>query len=273
MMVLKQRVVQNRIVGHPVEKLYKMVISGQVAKLANPGQFIHIQVADSYDPLMRRPISIAGIDRAKEMVTIYYKVVGKGTEMLTRIKENEYVSVLGPLGTGFTIPGSGQMLLVAGGIGIFPLLSLIQAFDKEISLKLLWGGENKQFLESAGLIDLQRSGIDLEVSTLDGSLGVRGLVTDLMKLYLNSDEMTEIRDKRTLRVATCGPKGMLKAVTEICVNNNIPVEVSLEERMACGVGACLGCVCTVNDVEGNLKRKRVCKEGPVLDGKEVIWDE
>ena len=194
--------------------------------------------------------------------------------MLFRSRENEHVSVLGPLGTGFTVPHSGQLLLIAGGIGVFPLFSLIQAIDKEqVGVKLLWGGENSQFLESAGLIDLQRSGIDLEVSTLNGSLGITGLVTDLLKSYLDNEEIKEIANRGDLRAATCGPKGMLRAVTDICLSQNVPLEVSLEERMACGIGACLGCVCTVKDQEGNLQRKRVCKEGPILDGKEVVWDD
>ncbi|KUO57977.1 MAG: oxidoreductase [Gracilibacter sp. BRH_c7a] len=277
-MILKERVIENRIMGDPIQMLYKMVISGQAAQTATPGQFVHLQVADSNEPLLRRPLSIAGIDKNTEEVTIYYKVIGKGTELLTRIKENEYISVLGPLGTGFTVPDSGELLLVAGGIGIFPLLSLIQAVDKEkVKLKLLWGGENKQFIESAGLIDIEKMGVNLDMSTLDGSLGTKGLVTDLLESYLgdNTDTIAKPKDngKQNLRVATCGPKGMLQAVTKICLGHNVPVEVSLEERMACGIGACLGCVCTVKDLEGNLKRKRVCKEGPVMDGKEVVWDE
>lgn len=273
-MILKERVVENRIMGHPAQGLYKMVLSAQIAQTAAPGQFIHLQVADSNDPLLRRPLSIAGIDKVKEEVTIYYKVIGKGTELLTRIRENEHVSVLGPLGTGFTVPESGELLLVAGGIGVFPLLSLIQAIDSEkVRVKLLWGGENEQFMESAGLIDIEKTGADLEVSTLDGSLGAKGLVTALLDSYLDGDRITELKDNGNLRVVTCGPKGMLKAVTNISLSHKVPVEVSLEERMACGIGACLGCVCTVKDLEGNLKRKRVCKEGPVLDGKEVVWDE
>lgn len=273
-MILKERVVENRIMGHPAQGLYKMVLSGQIAQTAIPGQFIHLQVADSNDPLLRRPLSIAGINKVKEEVTIYYKVIGKGTELLTRIRENEHVSVLGPLGTGFTVPDSGELLLVAGGIGVFPLLSLIQAIHNEkVRVKLLWGGENKQFMESAGLIDIEKMGVDMETSTLDGSLGNQGLVTALLESYLDGDRITVLKDNGNLRVATCGPKGMLKAVTDICLSHKVPVEVSLEERMACGIGACLGCVCTVKDSEGNLKRKRVCKEGPVLDGKEVVWDE
>lgn len=272
-MYLKERVVENRLIGHPAQGIYKLVLSGQIAQAAAPGQYLHLRVADNHDPLLRRPLSIAGIDRAREEVTIYYRVAGKGTDLLTRIKAHEHLSVMGPLGTGFTIPEEGEILVIAGGIGIFPLYSLIQSIDQsKVTLKLLWGGENKSFFESADLGYLNHFKVDFEVSTLDGSLGRQGLVTELLEHYL----VQAVGDARTrsssLRAAVCGPKGMLKAVTEICLKNGISVEVSLEERMACGVGACLGCVCTVQGEDGELRRKRVCKEGPVFDGKEVVWD-
>ena len=275
-MIIKERIIENRGIGHPAQGLYKMILSGQIAHTAEPGQFVHLKIGDGYDPLLRRPLSIAGIDKSKEEISIFYRVAGKGTEMLAGMKQDEYVDVLGPLGKGFTVPRSGELLLIAGGIGVFPLFSLIQAIDKEqVKVKLLWGGENKQFLESAGLEYLKSWEIDLEVSTLDGSLGTKGLVTELLESYLGvySSVHSNGTDTDHLQAAVCGPNEMLKAVTEICLCYDVPVEVSLEERMACGVGACLGCVCTVKNKGDSLKRKRVCKEGPVLDGKEVVWDE
>jgi dihydroorotate dehydrogenase electron transfer subunit len=275
-MYLQERVVENRLIGYPGQGIYKLVLYGQVAKSAKPGQFVHLRIAETYDPLLRRPLSIAGINREREEVTIYYRVAGKGTELLTRISVNEQVNVLGPLGTGFTIPQEGELLLIAGGIGVFPLYSLIQALSTaKVSMKLLWGGENQKFLESADLNYLKNLGIDYEVSTMDGSLGYQGLVTDLLEKELiigNSASEKEIESSRPLRAAACGPRGMLKAVTAICLKKSIPIEVSLEERMACGIGACLGCVCTVKGKDDNLQRKRVCKEGPVFDGEEVVWD-
>lgn len=266
-MYLKERVVENKLFGHPSQGLYRMVLNGQAARDAKPGQFVHIQVSDTQDPLLRRPLSIAGIDPEKEEITIYYRVAGKGTDLLTRIGNHEYVSVLGPLGTGFTVPQDGEIVLIAGGIGIFPMYALLQAIDRtKVKVKLLWGGEKEEFLKSADLNLLQTMGIDYEVATLDGSLGTKGLVTALLEKYLVKKKGPAVR------AASCGPKGMLKAVTEMCLQNELPIEVSLEERMACGIGACLGCVCTVKGENGEPKRKRVCKEGPVLDGKEVIWD-
>lgn len=273
-MYLKERVVENRLIGHPAQAIYKLVLSGQVAKTARPGQFVHIQVAETYDPLLRRPLSIAGINPGKEEVTIYYRAAGRGTDLLTRFQENDHVSILGPLGNGFTIPQEGEILLIAGGIGVFPLYSLLQAVNLDhVKLYLLWGGENIDFLESADLKYVLNKGINLQIATMDGSLGHKGLVTDLLQKFLNNKGIQELNRNKRLKAASCGPKGMLKAVAEVCARYEIPLEVSLEERMACGIGACLGCVCTVKDEEGNRRRKRVCKEGPVLPAKEVDWDD
>jgi len=274
-MLLKERVVTNTLMGDKFQGLYKMVLKGQVASEAKPGQFLHVQVSENSDPLMRRPLSIASIDKNAEEVTIMYRVKGRGTELLTRIQENEYISVLGPLGNSFEIPEDGELLLVAGGIGVFPLFSLIQAVEKkDVKIRLFWGGENKEFLESAGLNYLtENKKVTLEIATVDGNMGSKGLVTDLLEDYLGQVS-SQLKEEKNIRIqaAACGPNGMLKAVAGICRNYKVALQVSMEERMACGVGACLGCVCTVRDKDGNFQRKRVCKEGPVLNGEEVVWD-
>lgn len=272
-MYLKERIVENRFVGHPAQGIYKLVLKGQAAKEAKPGQFLHIKVNDTNDPLLRRPLSIAGIDSEREELTIFYRVKGKGTELLSKVAENHYLSILGPLGTGFTVPEAGVLLLVAGGIGVFPLFTMIEAAQRNnIRMKLLWGGENKAFLESAGLNNLIKMGLDFETVTMDGSHGEKGLVTALLDRYLDDKETQELQRQGLLQAAACGPNGMLKAVTEICIAKEAPIEVSLEERMACGVGACVGCVCTVIGEDGQPARKRVCSDGPVFDGREVVWN-
>lgn len=268
-MCLKERVVENKLIGHPSQGIYKLILSGQAAKNARPGQFVHIKVSESNDPLLRRPLSIAGIAPDRDEITIYYRVAGRGTDLLTRIRRDDRVSILGPLGSSFTIPQEGRLLLIGGGIGVFPLFSILEAVNlAQVQVKVLWGGENKAFLESAHLEYLHHTGVDYELATMDGSLGTKGLVTELLRKYLQENKLSADQ----VRAAACGPKGMLKAVAEICLAEEMPLEVSLEERMACGIGACLGCVCTVRDQEGQLHRKRVCKEGPVFDGKEVVWD-
>ncbi|NLM36875.1 MAG: dihydroorotate dehydrogenase electron transfer subunit, partial [Firmicutes bacterium] len=259
---------------------------------ARPGQFVHLQVGTTTDPLLRRPFSIAGIDRPKGEITIYYRVTGRGTGLLTRVQAGETLSVIGPVGKGFTVPAAGELLLVAGGIGIFPLFALLEAVDRSaVQVQVLWGGENRQFLEDVGRVTLFQMGVDYTVATMDGSMGHNGLVTDLLPAALAPETAggqeaepapaggrpgalaAGRAGRATLTVAACGPKGMLQAVAACCCRAGVPVEVSLEERMACGIGACLGCACLVRTADGTPVRRRVCKDGPVFDGREVVWDE
>lgn len=270
MMLIKEKVIENTQIGSFDQGLFKLVLQGEAALNARPGQFVHIKVADSYDPLLRRPISIAGINRESQELTLFYRVKGKGTELLSQVKPNESVSILGPLGNGFEIPEEGELLLIGGGIGVFPLFSVLQAVDrKKVAVKLLWGGENKCFMESAGLEYLAQNGIEYELATMDGSIGHKGLVTDLLEIHLQKNCSNSA--KKVLQAASCGPNGMMKAVAGVCQEAEVTLQVSLEERMACGVGACLGCVCTVIE-DGIYKRKKVCKDGPVFDGKGVVWN-
>ncbi|NLM21315.1 MAG: dihydroorotate dehydrogenase electron transfer subunit [Peptococcaceae bacterium] len=274
-MINQEKVIENRALD-PELGIYRLILRGQTAKTARPGQFVHLKVSSTLDPFLRRPISIAGINRQQGEITLFYRVVGRGTSELTRVKENQTLNLIGPLGNGFTVPHEGKLLLLAGGIGIFPLFSLIEALDtSKVKVKLLWGAENRQFLEAAGLKTLLEKNLDYEVSTLDGSIGHKGLITDLLEYYLQGFNNPSEKKSSILawRAAACGPKAMLQAVTAICRREGIPIEVSLEERMACGVGACLGCVCTAREPSGTLVRKRVCKDGPVFDGGEVVWDE
>ena len=284
-MLSAEKVLENRSVV-PGSGLYQLVLEGKVAETARPGQFVHLQVGPTTDPLLRRPVSIAGIDRERGIITLFYRVVGRGTALLAGVGKQETLSVIGPLGNGFTLPTTGEVLLVAGGIGIFPLYSFIDAVDRsKVRIKVLWGAENRQLLEAAGRQRLIERGLDYEVSTIDRSMGQPGLVTDLLESYLRKQALESkcgamVRDsaaaehrQEKINVAACGPRGMLKAVTEVCQRAGLAIEVSLEERMACGVGACRGCVCTIRTAGGRLERRRVCKDGPVFDGKEVVWDE
>lgn len=296
-MLHREIVIENHRLGSDI---YRLVLKGAVAATAQPGQFVHLQVGTTTDPLLRRPISVAGIDRQKGEITLYYRVAGRGTALLTGLRAGESLSVLGPVGKGFTVPATGELLLVAGGIGIFPVFALIEAVDRSaVQVKVLWGGENRKFIEEVGRETLFKMGVDYAVATMDGSMGYSGLVTDLLKAALADQRLPGLGGKTAcgqetspapasgstgavascpgddlaLHVAACGPRGMLQAVTESCCRAGIPVEVSLEERMACGIGACLGCVCLVRTADGTLARRRVCKDGPVFDGREVVWDE
>lgn len=273
-MLTKGQVVVHEQLGDEDQKLRRLVLRGPIAQTAKAGQFVAIQVQDSsissFDPLLRRPISLAEISSERNEITLLYRIQGRGTEILARAKCGEKLSVMGPLGQGFSLPESGEIWLITGGIGIFPLYPLAQsALAKGLTVRLFWGGENQSFLESAGLSTWQALGIPIYLSTLDGSLGQKGLVTEQAQELLAKHTMSGGQ----IRVATCGPKKMMQAVTELCLNYKVPVEVSLEERMGCAVGACLGCVCTLIDEAGALIHKKVCQDGPVFRGEEVVWDE
>lgn len=262
-------VVSHERMGDPQYQIMRLVLHTEIALEAKPGQFVHIQVSTGLDPLLRRPISIAEINVEKKEITLLYRVRGTGTERLTQVKAGEKLSLLGPIGRGFTIPADGELLLVAGGIGVFPLFALAKAAkEKNLSVRLFWGGESKGFFESAGLESWQEAGISVELSTIDGSVGEKGNVLDLIK-----KEHLDIPPVQT-SVAVCGPNPMMQVVSEHFLHYSYPVEVSLEERMACAVGACLGCVCTLKDEKsGALRRAKVCKDGPVFNAKEVAWND
>lgn len=273
-MLTKGQVVVHESLGDEKHKLKRLVLKGPIARTAQAGQFVAIQVQDSsissFDPLLRRPISLAGISSENDEITLLYRVQGRGTEILARAKEGGVLSIMGPLGHGFSLPEAGELWLVAGGIGIFPLYPLaLSALSKGLTVRLFWGGENQSFLESAGLSSWEKLGIPLYLSTLDGSLGQKGLVTEQINDQLGQMSLSSSQ----IWAAACGPKKMMQAVAEICINVKIPIEVSLEERMGCAVGACLGCVCTLIDETGAKVHKKVCQDGPVFRGEEVVWDE
>ena len=281
-MLTEGQVVVHERLGHEDQRLRKLVLKGLIAKTAQAGQFVAVKVKDqalaSYDPLLRRPISLAEISAERDEITLLYRVVGRGTEILARAQRGERLSIMGPLGQGFSLPETGELWLIAGGIGIFPLYPLAQnALARGLSVRLFWGGDNQAFLESAGLSSWQALGIPIHLSTMDGSLGQKGLVTVQVQEQLSElkrpMESNVDTSEGGIHVATCGPHRMMQAVTGQCINFGVPVEVSLEERMGCAVGACLGCVCTLKGEDGSLIHKKVCQDGPVFRGEEVIWDE
>ena len=280
-MLTEGLVVVHECLGEEEQMLRRLVLKGPIAKTAKAGQFVAVQVQDSsipsFDPLLRRPISLAEISPDQDEITLLYRVQGRGTKILARARCGERLSVMGPLGKGFSLPEVGELWLVAGGIGIFPLYALAQsALAQGLIVRLFWGGENESFLKSAGLRTWQALGISIYPSTLDGTLGDKGLVTEQVQGRLSQlfGQTKQANHSSTgqISVATCGPKKMMQAVTELCMNFAVPVQVSLEEHMGCAVGACLGCVCNLIDEAGTLSHRKVCQDGPVFRGEEVVWN-
>ncbi len=234
------------------EHIYDFTIDcAEMAQQAKPGQFLHILCGG--DAYLRRPISICDVTEDR-YIRFIFETRGEGTKSLAQKQIGEKLDVLGPLGNGFDVHHEDEdaVLLIGGGIGIFPLLNLAKKLDGKATVIL--GFRN----QDAMMMDDEFAAVckDVFVATDDGSCGFHGLVTDVLCNIARSNKVS--------RIYTCGPTPMMKAVSEIAKENAIPVQVSLEERMGCGVGACVTCTCTVAGA-----RKRVCKDGPVFDGAEV----
>ncbi len=226
---------------------------------AVPGQFVHIRCSDCFDPLLRRPFSISGMDG--ESLEIIYKVVGKGTSLLAKKKAGEHVDVIGPLGRGFTVNhSSDSALIVAGGMGVAPTLYLANTLGEKVK-KFLIGAKTEKLLLCRD--DICHAGIDVKTCTDDGSCGTEGNAGMLLSSL--------IEDFRDSIIYACGPLRMLKEIHLISSRNGLTCEVCLENRMACGVGACLGCAVEVFE-DGKKTYKRACKDGPVFNGDSIVWE-
>lgn len=233
---------------------------------AKPGQFIMVQVSDNISPLLRRPFGVfnTGTDE-QPWFEMLYKVVGKGTALLASHHAGEIIDVLGPLGTGFD-QGSDdeEKLIVGGGIGLAPLYPLCKELtQKKSPVRLFVGGRTQA--DILCLEDFKALGVDCHVATEDGSLGTQGFVTKALEQHLD-----QLSGKAALYV--CGPHGMLEAVARIADARQLPCQVSLENYMACGVGACLGCVTPGKNHSPTTPDYRcVCAEGPVFASNELQW--
>ncbi len=234
-------------------------IAPGIAQECRPGQFVHIRSALENNPLLRRPLSLYDVDKKLGSITLLYKVVGKGTNLLSRIRPKEYVDAMGPLGRGFSLLAPRKTaLLVGGGVGIAPLVYLARVLQCQgCNVKVIHGVENR--LELVALPRLRDIGVEFLPATMDGSAGFKGLVTDLVMKKVSPDEIDFIY--------CCGPEPMMAKVSDFARENNIAGEISLEEYMACGVGACLGCARKMKSSDDEYKK--ICKDGPVFSIDEV----
>ncbi len=228
-----------------------------IALEAKPGQFVDIKVSDSCEPLLRRPFGIHKV-KGTEIESLY-EVVGPATQALSRRKAGEYLDIIGPLGNGFTpaVKKGALNILVAGGMGVAPLVFLAERLKKNKNLVLIGAKTKEQVVCVKEFKDLE---CGTRVATDDGSAGFKGYVSGLLEKILSGTHSPESA------VYACGPSPMLKEVSRVAKKYNIPAQVSLEEHMACGVGACLGCA-----TKTKSGFKRVCKEGPVFNSDEIIW--
>lgn len=263
------RIAENKKVA---PGFYRMRIeSAYLAKNTRPGQFFKVRCSDLNDPLLRRPLGANRI--LKNGIEMLYEVVGRGTELLSGKKAGEYLDIMGPLGNGFDLkltpnPQPPTPILIAGGIGVAPLLALaekiVNSFElgvesKKKKIYVLIGAKTKNHILCEP--EFRKLGCRVFVSTEDGSKGKKGLVTGLLSFLLSTIS------SEPSTIYACGPDPMLKATSNMAHLMNIPCQVSLDERMACGVGVCLGCPVKIKGQE----YKMVCKDGPVFDSKEIAW--
>ena len=241
-----------------IENIYKFSVkSEEHAKNAKAGQFLEIKVTEDVEPLLRRPISIYNVDKENNIVEFIFQVRGRGTEILKNRREGDLIDILGPLGNGvFTVDKEYEnVAIIGGGIGTYPLYELAKELKgKAKKVTMYMGFRNKDLVtlekEFSDVVD------ELVLTTDDGSYMKKGYAIE----YLKSDHENNNFDA----IFACGPAPMLKAVKEFAEEKNIFAEISLEERMGCGVGACLGCATKI--IEGDSFRYgHVCKDGPVFN--------
>lgn len=221
-----------------------------LAKKAQPGQFAQIAVPGK---TLRRPISICDVNG--DNLRFVFGIKGDGTKVLSQTKEGEALDILAPLGHGFEIPENSTVAFVGGGIGVPPMLYSAKSAQQAMAI-LGFRNKDAVILQK----DFEKVCCKTTVTTDDGSYGVHGFVTDVLKEEISQVDM----------VCACGPTPMLKAVAAVCAAANKPCQVSLEERMGCGIGACLVCACMTKE-NGKENYKHVCKNGPVFNAEEVVW--
>lgn len=260
------KVIKNEEIAN---NIYDMEFTAKdIASTAKVGQFVEVYLNDK-SLLLPRPISICDVNH--DVIRIVYQVVGKGTKCLSHVKKGETLDVTGTFGNGFPLEEClkyKNIALMGGGIGIPPMFltgKSILKNDENIRVTAYLGYRSAIFLSD----EFENSGIVTEVATDDGSFGFHGNVLGKLKENVEKDKgnLPDI-------ILACGPKPMLKAIYEFGMEQNVKVYVSMEERMACGFGACVGCAIKVHeDSENGFIYKKVCKDGPVFLGEEVVWND
>jgi dihydroorotate dehydrogenase electron transfer subunit len=273
----RESIVTARIVDHYEVVKDHFLMSLQVPsdfQTAVPGQFVMVRVKERDEPFLSRPFSInfLNFDNAGTIMGILYKVVGKGTTIFSRLKKEDELYVIGPLGNGFTMPPDRKKIaLVAGGMGIAPLSFLAEYLKRQTSAIVQGGREIVCYFGASTsqlLFDrerLENTCSNLVVCTDDGSDGYHGTVIELFQNHVDT-----YADNDSI-VFCCGPDPMMAGIAEIVTKYSIPCQVSMEERMACGVGACLGCVVRVKSHGDRPHYMTVCKDGPVFDVNDIVW--
>jgi len=244
--------------------VYRLVASSErLARESHPGQFLHVRVREAIDPLLRRPFSVHRASLEKNTVELLYRVVGHGTKLMSDLLPGDSLNLMGPLGQGFDLETPfDHALIVAGGMGSAPVFFLIDTLlDMGKQVTLIWGVRDGK--EIFGTRLFEERGVDVQIATEDGTVGIKGLVTDLLIPFLAKE-----KNNSTLCGFVCGPECMLSPVQKLAIKTSFPWQASLEERMACGIGVCRGCGVHLRDAG----MKMVCNDGPVFNLKEIDFE-
>jgi len=243
------------------DQYFRLVLRApQIAPLIQPGQFAHVRITPLKDALLRRPFSI--FQAGDDTFSILYKNVGKGTDVLSRMAAGEELSVIAPLGHGFTVPTAGgeTPFLIAGGYGMAAMFLLAQRSPQK-GIVFVGGRRRVDILCEK---EFAAIGWEVRATTEDGSHGEKGLVTHPLLAELK-------RSAGPVKLFACGPTPMLKAIGKIAADFNVPAELSMDEHMCCGVGTCLACVIPVRAGDA-WEYQRTCTEGPVFDARQILWE-
>ena len=245
------------------QDIFKFSIKApNIVKNSKPGNFIEIRITEQLDPFLRRPISIYNLDRENGILEFIFQVKGKGTEILSKKKVGDLIDIVGPLGYGtFKYEEYQNIAIIGGGIGVFPLYELAKSAKKDgKNVNTYIGFRNKDIV----MLEEEFKSVsnELTITTDDGSYGKSGFAIEFLEKDLNT--------KKIDAIYACGPLPMLKAVQKLSIEKNIPCQISLEEKMACGLGVCLGCaVKTSKSSKDNPEYLHVCKAGPVFNARDV----
>lgn len=271
------RIEHHRCIAQDTWRL--TVVAPELARRTVPGQFFMVRIAGQNDPLIGRAFAMYDMHRdaagRPQAVSIVYSVKGKFTRALSQCVAGDKIELWGPLGNGFSTEPTDHLILVAGGVGQTPMLTLASAalgkeqygdpsapigYAKRVSL--CYGARTRAYL--AGLDDFEKVCSRVYVATEDGSLGRKGRVTDSLKEILDESSSN-------CRIACCGPEPMMEAVSKLAASYGVPCQVSLETPMACGVGICFTCVAKIKQPDGEWDYQRTCIEGPVFEASDVVW--
>ncbi|MFH1753605.1 MAG: dihydroorotate dehydrogenase electron transfer subunit [Candidatus Omnitrophota bacterium] len=257
----RAKIVSNKEIAP--QRFLMRCMEPSISKAAKPGQFLMVKCSSGPEPFLRRPFAFHSINNRR--FDILYQVVGPGTEALSHRKKGEDLDIIGPIGNGFAESNHRKHnILIAGGIGVAPLLALAEKLAQtanrkpQTALNVVLGASTKSHILREK--EFKKAGAKVYVATEDGSKGHKGLATDILKKLLRTS------DSGLRTVYACGPKAMLKEVDRLARQHGIHCETSLEEKMACGTGICLGCA-----IKTTTGTKLVCKDGPVFKAKDIVW--